>query len=128
MTQHSFPDLLAVLVALLVATKLLGVLAQRVGQPAVVGELIAGVILGGSILGILDPADPVILSLAELGVLVLLFEIGLHTDLRSLVKVGSEATTVALVGVALPFAFGYGTGVVLGLETIPAILCGAALT
>ena len=128
MTEHSFPDLLAVLVALLIATKLLGVLAQRVGQPAVVGELIAGVILGGSVLGVLDPADPVILSLAELGVLILLFEIGLHTDLRSLIKVGNEALTVALVGVALPFAFGYWAATLLGFSTIPSIVSGAALT
>ena len=128
MTEHSFPHLLAVLVALLVSTKLLGVLAQRIGQPAVVGELIAGVILGGSVFGILDPQDPVILSLSELGVLILLFEIGLHTDLKSLVRVGGEALTVALVGVALPFAFGYGAAALLGLSTVPSIVAGAALT
>ena len=122
MTEHSFPDLLAVLVALLVATKLLGVLAQKVGQPAVVGELIAGVILGGSVLGILDPQDPVIVSLAELGVLVLLFEIGLQTDLKSLVRVGNEALAVALVGVVLPFAFGFWAASLLGLSTIPSIV------
>ncbi len=128
MAEHSFPHLLSTLVALLVATKALGVLAQRFGQPTVVGELIAGVLLGGSVFGLLDPKDPVIHSMSELGVLILLFEIGLHTDLRSLVKVGSEAVAVALVGVALPFALGYGTGVALGLAMIPAILCGAALT
>jgi len=128
MTDHSFPDLLAVLVALLIATKLLGVLAQRVGQPAVVGELIAGVILGGSVLGILDPRDPVLLSLAELGVLILLFEIGLHTDVKSLVRVGSEALAVALAGVVLPFGFGYFAASLLGLSTIQSIVSGAALT
>lgn len=128
MTEHSIPHLLAVLVALLLTAKLLGVLAQKIGQPAVVGELIAGVILGKSVLGILDPADPVILALSELGVLVLLFEIGLHTDLKSLMKVGSEALTVALVGVVLPFGFGYGVAVLLGLSAVPAIVCGAALT
>jgi Kef-type K+ transport system membrane component KefB len=128
MSDHSIPHLLAVLVALLLSTKLLGVLAQRLGQPAVVGELIAGVLLGKSALGLLDPADPVILALAELGVLVLLFEIGLHTDLKSLMKVGSEALTVALVGVALPFGFGYGVASMMGLSTVPSIVCGAALT
>lgn len=128
MPEHSFPHLLAVLVALLVSTKLLGVLSQRIGQPAVVGELIAGVLLGKSVFGLLDPADPVILSLAELGVLVLLFEIGLHTDLKSLMKVGREAITVALVGVVLPFGFGYAAAIALGLSTIPAIVAGAALT
>jgi len=115
MTDHSFPELLGVLVALLISTKLLGVIAQRIGQPAVVGELIAGVLLGGSVLGILDPQDSVILAMAELGVLILLFEIGLNTNLKSLVKVGSEALTVALVGVVLPFALGYGAAKLLGL-------------
>lgn len=128
MTEHSFPDLLAALVALLVATKFLGLIAQRVGQPAVVGELLAGVLLGGSFLGIIDPNEPTIRSFAELGVLVLLFEIGLHTNLRSLVKVKGEATTVALAGVVLPFGLGYAAAVALGLNTIPAIVCGATLT
>jgi Kef-type K+ transport system membrane component KefB len=128
MTDHSFPQLLAVLVALLLSTKLLGVLAQRIGQPAVVGELIAGVLLGKSVFGLLDPTNPVIHSLAELGVLVLLFEIGLHTDLKSLMKVGNEAIVVAIVGVALPFGFGYYAATALGLATIPSIVAGAALT
>lgn len=128
MPEHSFAHLLVVLVALLLVTQLLGVLAQRIGQPAIVGELIAGVLLGKSVLGVLDPADPVILSFAELGVLVLLFEIGLHTDLKSLMKVGSEAAVVALVGVVLPFGFGYGVAHALGLSAIPAIVAGASLT
>ena len=128
MAEHSFPHLLISLVALLVATKMLGVLAQRVGQPAVVGELIAGVLLGASVLGILDPNDPVIHALAELGVLILLFEIGLHTDLKSLMKVGSSAITVAMVGVALPFALGYWVAHALGLSVVPSIVAGAALT
>lgn len=128
MTEYSFPDLLATLVALLVATRLLGAVAQRFGQPAVVGELVAGVLLGASLLGVIDPGDPVIHSFAELGVLILLFEIGLHTDLRSLVKVKGEAGTVALVGVLLPFGLGYAAARALGLTTIPAIVCGAALT
>ena len=68
-------QLLTTLVAVIVATKLLAALAQRLGQPAVLGELIAGILLGGSALRLLDPAAPVIHALAELGVLVLLFEI-----------------------------------------------------
>ena len=128
MAEHSFPHLLISLVALLLTTKLLGVLAQRIKQPAVVGELIAGVLLGGSVLGIVDPNDPVIHSIAELGVLVLLFEIGLHTDLKSLMKVGNSAIIVAVVGVILPFGFGYWVAHALGLAVIPSIVAGAALT
>ncbi|MDP9176442.1 MAG: cation:proton antiporter [Gemmatimonadota bacterium] len=128
MSQHDVPHLLAVLVALLAAAKVLGLVAQRFGQPSVVGELVAGIILGKSLLGILDPADPVIHALAQLGVVVLLFEIGLHTDIHSLLKVGGEAMAVAVVGVVLPFALGYGVCTMLGLPTIPSVLAGAALT
>jgi Kef-type K+ transport system membrane component KefB len=128
MPQHDVPHLLAVLVALLVAAKALGLLAQRLGQPSVVGELIAGIILGNSVLGILDPADPVIHALAELGVIVLLFEIGLHTDIRSLLGVGGTAVGVAVVGVVLPFALGYGVCIALGLSSLSSIVAGAALT
>src|ERR671928_359864 len=95
---HDFTHLLAVLVAVIVTTKVLGEVAQRVGQPSVLGELVAGVLLGRSLLGVLDPADPVITAMAEIGVLVLLFEIGLHTDLESLVEVGGSALTVAMAG------------------------------
>ena len=121
--------LLLVLVATLLATKLLGRLATRLGQPAVLGELIAGVILGGSLLGWLDPTNPVIHMLAQIGVIVLLFEIGLHTDFRSITAVLGVATTVAIVGVVLPMALGYIAVVaLLGINTIPALVCAAALT
>jgi len=126
---HAIPQLLLVLAALLATTKLLGAFAQRVGQPAVLGELLAGVLLGGSVLGLLDPADPVIHALAELGVIVLLFEIGLHTDLRAMAKVAGTATTVGVVGVILPFVLGYYAAyTVLDFDRIPSLVCGAALT
>jgi Kef-type K+ transport system membrane component KefB len=126
--MHDFPHLLSVLVAIIVATKLLGEVAQRIGQPAVLGELVAGVVLGVSVLGILDPADPVISALSEIGVIVLLFEIGLHTDLESLLEVGKSALVVGLVGVAVPFALGYWVASLIGLPVVPSIVCGAALT
>ena len=119
--------LLAALVAIFVATKLLGEIAQRLGQPAVLGELVAGVLLGGSVFGIVDPGNPVLAALAEIGVVVLLFETGLHTELRSLLSVGSEATTVALAGVILPFAMAYAAALAFGLGHVPALVAGAAL-
>src|SRR5918994_561748 len=110
MHDLSIPDLFLILAAMLIAAKLLGELAERFGQPAVLGELIAGVLLGGSVLGII-PVDgtgaEIIHVLAELGVMLLLFEIGLETDLREMFRVGPAALAVALVGIALPFAFGY---------------------
>ena len=121
------PGVLIALVAIFVATKVLGELAQRARQPAVLGELIAGVLLGGSVLGIVDPADPVIHTLAEIGVVILLFEIGLETELASLLRVGPAAAAVALAGVAVPFALGYFVALWLGLPEINALVCGAAL-
>lgn len=123
-----FEHLLIVLVAVIAATKLLGEAAQRIGQPAVLGELIAGVLLGGSVLGILDPNDAVVHALAELGVLILLFQIGLHTDLRSLAKVGPTALFAGMVGVVLPFTGGVVVSRAMGVETMPSIVIGAALT
>lgn len=126
--DHSATSLLITLVAVILATKLLGEVAQRLGQPTVLGELLAGILLGGSVLGVLDPASPVIQALSEIGVLVLLFEIGLHTDVRSLARVGGVSLTVASVGVAVPFVLGYVVATMLGISTLPAVVCGAALT
>jgi Kef-type K+ transport system membrane component KefB len=96
---------------ILVVAKLLGELAERVGQPAVLGELVAGVVLGGSGLGVVPEAGvpgELIHVLAELGVLLLLFEIGLETDLKEMFRVGSASLAVAVVGVVVPFGLGFG--------------------
>ena len=87
---HHFdiPQFLGVVALALAVAKFAGILAQRFGQPAVLGELIAGVILGSSVLGVVDPGSEVLHVLAELGVVLLLFEIGLETDLRKLLQVG----------------------------------------
>ncbi len=107
---------------------MLGLAAQRLGQPGVLGELVAGIILGPSLLGILNASDPVINSFAELGVVVLLFTIGIETDIRSLARVGRSAGMVALVGVVLPFGLGYAVAQALGLGTMTSVVCGATMT
>jgi Kef-type K+ transport system membrane component KefB len=117
-----------ILVSILVAAKLFGELAERVGQPAVLGELLAGVVLGASVLGVVDPETEMVHLLAELGVVILLFEIGLETDLKRLMAVGSSAAMVAFAGVVLPFGLGFGVALLLGLDTIAALVAGAALT
>lgn len=107
---HDIPTILVVLAAMLLGAKLGGELAERIGQPAVLGELVAGVLLGGSVLGVIPSAGEVagvVNILAELGVLILLFEIGLETDLREMRRVGTAAAAVACVGVLLPFVAGY---------------------
>ena len=128
MDHFDLPQFLALLLAILGAAKLFGALAQWIGQPAVLGELCAGVILGSSVLGIVAPSEDVLHLLAELGVIILLFAIGLETDLSKLVKVGGASSAVAMAGVILPFALGYAVCIALGLSNLVAIVAAATLT
>src|SRR3984893_11743605 len=111
----------------LVGAKVFGELAERVGQPAVLGELLAGVVLGPSVLGLV-PLTQGIFLLSEIGVVLLLFEVGLESDLAELIRVGAPAMVVALVGMALPFAGGYAVTRALESEPLTAVFVGAALT
>lgn len=120
--------LLLALIAIFVAAKLFGEIAARLGQPAVLGELVGGVVVGISGLNLVDPHDPTIHFLAELGIILLLFLIGLETDLNQLVSVGGSATIVALVGVALPFLGGIAFGYLSGFRPIVSLFLGASLT
>jgi Kef-type K+ transport system membrane component KefB len=129
------------IIAILIGAKLLGEIAERVGQPAVIGELIAGVLIGPSVLAILPTVGPmgeIVHLLAEVGVALLLFEIGLETDLREMFRVGGSAGMVAIVGVAAPFLLGFAFWMIVqpalgahaaGIsDTTVAIFVGATLT
>lgn len=150
------------LVVIYVASKIGAEISKRLDFPPVLGELVAGVIVGISALhlivfpesglqasdsgvmtilqwinnltpealsSIFQSQSEVISVLAELGVIVLLFEIGLESDLRQLKEVGSQATVVACVGVAVPFAAGtVGLMTFFNVPAIPSIFAGAALT
>lgn len=128
MDHHHLVAWLGLLAVILVSARLGGALVQRIGQPAVLGELLAGVLLGSSLLGWVDAKDEVITLLKELGVIILLFEIGLETDLQKLLKVGWASLAVALAGVVLPFVLGFVVCQALGLTQLQAIFVGAALT
>jgi Kef-type K+ transport system membrane component KefB len=121
------PAFLLAFAAALLGAKLLGEFAGRLGQPAVLGELLAGVVLGPSVLGLVPLIDGVVL-LAEIGVILLLFEVGLETDLGKLARVGGPALAVALAGMALPFLGGFFLTRALGEPTLTAVFVGAALT
>lgn len=106
-------SLLLALVVLLPMAKLAGLGAESIGQPAVMGELVAGMILGN--LALFDfhaleylKTDPAVEVLAGLGVILLLFEVGLESSLGDLVKVGLSSLLVAVIGVVLPFSLGWG--------------------
>lgn len=119
---------LLALIAIFAAAKIFGELAERLGQPAVLGELLGGVLIGVSGLRLVDPHDVTIHLLSELGVILLLFVIGLETDLHKLMQVGGSATAVAIVGVVLPLIGGIALGHALGFPFMVSLFLGASLT
>lgn len=121
-------QLLASLVVIYVASKIGGELALRLKQPEVLGELVAGLVVGVSGLGLVNPEQPVLVLLGQVGVILLLFEVGLESDLRSLFKVGPQALAVALVGMLLPFGLGYGVMKFAGATNLVSAFVGASMT
>ncbi|HKQ20323.1 MAG TPA: cation:proton antiporter [Candidatus Eisenbacteria bacterium] len=127
--------LLLNLVIILGAAKLSGWLAIKAGQPAVLGELLAGIAIGNLWLvgfhgleGMKE--DDLLLTLAELGVIVLLFEVGLESTVRKMMQVGPSALLVAVLGIIAPFALGWGVSAWL-MPDKPAVVhafMGAVLT
>ena len=116
-------DILVVLIAAQVAAEL----SPRVGIPTVVGEILAGFLVGPSLLAVVHPT--VVLDvLAELGVILLLVEVGMQMDLADLRAVGSSALLVAVLGVAAPLVGGFAVMVALGADPGIAVFLGAALT
>ena len=105
------------IVIILIAAKTGAELMRRINQPAVIGELIAGVVIGYYALGLLSYAEDggVISTLAEIGIILLLFEVGLETDLKEFVELGPTSLFVASIGVIAPFALGYGSVYTLNL-------------
>lgn len=93
------------LAIIIIAAKLFGILARKCKAPQVVGEIIAGLLIGPSILGLVDQSD-FILQMAEIGVILLMFSAGLETDLKELMKTGSIAALIACAGVFIPLVLG----------------------
>ncbi|MEP7054001.1 MAG: cation:proton antiporter, partial [Actinomycetota bacterium] len=115
------------LVVVLAAALAAAEISERVGLPTVVGEIVAGILIGPSALHLVAP-DEILRGLAELGVIVLLLEVGLQMDLRELAAVGRASVLVASTGVMVPFGLGYVGAAALGQPATTAIFLGAALT
>jgi len=108
------------------SAKLMGELCERVGQPAIAGQIVAGALLGPGALGWVH-AGEALQALSELGVLFLLFQVGLEVKAAELRRVGRVATAVAMAGVALPFVMGYGILAALGHSRVESAFMGAAM-
>jgi Kef-type K+ transport system membrane component KefB len=123
-TDHS--SVILSLFIMLAAAKLMAEVFERLKQPAVVGEILAGVIIGPSLLGWVAPSD-VISILAEIGVIFLLFTVGLETKPQSIFQVGKRAVMVGVLGVILPFVAGYFIAQAWGGSFAEAMFIGAAM-
>ncbi|AZK48683.1 cation:proton antiporter [Paenibacillus lentus] len=110
-------------VLILLFTKIAGDLSVRLGQPAVLGKLVIGIVLGPAVLGWIQGGS-FIEQFAEIGVLLLMFIAGLETDLNQLKQNWKPAFAVAVGGVILPFVGGYGVGELFGLNHGPALFMG----
>ena len=108
------------------SAKVLEDLFERMRVPGIVGSILAGLLIGPSVLGWIKPND-FLAALAELGVMFLLFQVGLHVKSSELMKVGGTAVITALLGVAVPFAAGWGILSYWGEPPIEAIFVGAAM-
>jgi Kef-type K+ transport system membrane component KefB len=125
--MHSVLELLPLIALMLVGAKLAGLLSQRIGMPAVFGELLLGVLIGPSLLGLVGPNE--IFSLfGQIGVIVLMFMAGLETEIGEMRRVGTAALLTAIGGVVLPLVGGYALGRAFGLTTLHALFLGAVLT
>jgi Kef-type K+ transport system membrane component KefB len=108
------------------SAKMMDELFERLNQPGIVGQILAGVLIGPSVLGWMKP-DDFLTALAELGVMFLLFQVGLEVKASDLLKVGLTATWVAVLGVAVPFILGWGLLQLWGEPQIESIFVGAAM-
>lgn len=121
-TANVLTDLFIVLLAAKIGDEVF----KRIHQPAIIGEILGGLLVGPSVLGLVEIGE-VLEVFAELGVVFLLFWVGLETKLSEMRAVGTTAIGVGIGGAAIPFAVGIGAGLALGEGTDTAVFLGAAL-
>ena len=117
---------LLTLVIMLAAAKFMAELFERLRQPAVAGEIVAGILIGPSLLNWAAPTE-ITSILAEIGVIFLLFNVGLEIKPAAIFKVGKSAAMVAVLGVVLPFVAGWLLMAVWGSSTVESLFVGTAL-
>src|SRR5512142_1808133 len=118
--------LLLELFAIFVWAKVFAEVFEQLSLPAVLGEILAGVVLGPYATGLVAPTETVS-SIAEIGAIFLLFTVGLETRPQELIRVGRQSLGVALAGVAAPFVLGFGYMKLRGEVTHEAVFVAAAM-
>ncbi len=117
------------LIIVIAAARFAGVIAVKLKMPAVIGELLAGVALGPSIYHLITPAsEPVLSFLAEIGIILMLFEVGLESDIKDLLKEGRASLLVGSLGIVIPLLLGFVYVYSLGMGFMTALLIGIMLS
>lgn len=125
MQAHTF---FLYLLIILLSARLFAELAVRLRAPSVIGELFAGVVIGPSLFGWVEPVDA-LKMMAEIGIILLLFEVGLGTDIKRLIRSGTKSTIVALVGFVAPLIFGFSIAYwMFELSLLVSLFIGGTLT
>lgn len=115
------------LAIILVAAKIAGSLSVRLGQPSVLGKLLIGIVLGPSVLGLVNETET-LAELSQIGVILLMFIAGLETDLDEFKQTGKSATFVGVGGIIVPVVLGYFVGIMLNLTTMQSWFLGLLLS
>ncbi len=122
------------LAIIILAAKVCGIFAKKLKAPQVVGEIIAGLLIGPSILGIVEQSD-ILAAMAEIGVVLLMFGAGLETNFKELLKTGPKALLIAIIGVFIPLIGGtllyggfYGFGEIGSEQFYRAVFIGTIMT
>lgn len=121
-------DILTSLLTLIVVARLLGHLAERLGQPAVVGEMVAGVLVGPAVFGLVE-ASPALSGIASLAIFLVILATGLEMNVRDLLRaLTGRGALLALAGFVLPFAGGVAVGLAFALDPMRTIFLGLCIS
>nr|WP_170295440.1 cation:proton antiporter [Chengkuizengella sediminis] len=108
-------------------SKIAGDISVRLGQPAVLGKLLIGIVLGPTVLGIVTNTD-VLEEISQIGVILLMFIAGLETDVQEFKRTGKASTYVGVLGIVVPLTAGYLAGIYMELPTLEAVFLGLLLS
>lgn len=115
------------LAIILIASKIAGDISVRLGQPSVLGKLLIGIVLGPSILGIINNTE-ILQELSQIGVILLMFIAGLETDTEEFKRTGKASAYVGIAGIIAPFSLGYLAGILIGLPPIESVFLALLLS
>jgi monovalent cation:proton antiporter-2 (CPA2) family protein len=115
------------LALILLASKIAGDISVRLGQPSVLGKLLVGIVLGPSVLGLVNDTE-ILHEISQIGVILLMFIAGLETDLDEFKKTGKASGIVGATGVLVPLTLGYFAGIALGMSTMESVFLGLLLS